>query len=139
MSFNLQRHKSRFQMLKINFFVMLLELRQYKNVWILKKFSVGLPHFFNHRICHARARAKCKQKKIQRRGWSFSSRIAPEDRRFWGFVKIIPPVNKLSRNLHEISGVFCGSRLASKFDPAKRQQFQNNRVYFENLDVRVLS
>ena len=28
---------------------------------------------------------------------------------------------------------------ASKFDPAKKRQFQNNLVYFENLVVRVLS
>ena len=40
-----------------------LELRQYKN---LKKYSVGLnlPRFFNHRICHARAKCKPKQTKV---------------------------------------------------------------------------
>ena len=34
--------------------------------------------------------------KIQRRGWYFSSRIAPEDRRFSGFVKIIPVIKAIA-------------------------------------------
>ena len=39
-----------------------------------------------HNICHARAKCKQKEMKIQRRGWSFSSTV----RQFSGFVKIMP-------------------------------------------------